>query len=446
MSKSTRNLLIAFVVIGVLALLYGILELDSQRVWANLLVNGIYFTFLALCGTFFVALQYVAEAGWSAGLKRIPEAMGQFLPIGAIVIVVTLGASALHFNHLYHWMDDFIVKEEVTVGELKNYEADLEARVQHQEAAATDQENAEVSAQPVVYYADKYATAPDDKSIDNPYYDEEIHDKRPYLNDGFFFARTLIYLLVWILFTSYMRKKSLEDHIDPEKKRKWFIRMRNVGAGFIVFFAVTTSSSAWDWVMSIDAHWYSTLFGWYNFAGLFVSGLTTIAIILSLLKLKGLMPHINENHLHDLGKFVFAFSVFWAYLWFSQFMLIWYGNIPEEVTYFQARWEHYHFIWIFNIFINFVFPFLILMTRDSKRKFGTVLSVGIILIIGHWLDMFIMVMPGTVKANWGLGLLEIGMFLGFVGLFGLVTARSLSKVPLVPKTHPFLEESEHHHI
>lgn len=481
MSKGARNLLLVFMVLGAAALIYGIAAVDSQRLWANLLVNGLYFTFLALAGTFFVAIQYAGEAGWSVGLKRIPEAMGQYLPIGAIVLLIIFGAAATHQNHLYHWMDGFLKEKTVTVDELRKYEDDLAAHhgghEEHAEEGHAEahgethghgdahgaeahgghgekeragahygfsDEMQEYSEHHPHTYAEMYASEPGDKEIANPYYDSILDGKSGFLNVPFFMIAAIIYLLGWVFFTWRFRKNSLADNVSDQKK--WFIKMRNLAAWFLVFFAVTSSTASWHWVMSIDPHWFSTLFGWYIFAGLFVSGIATIILILTYLKLQGLMGHVNENHMHDLGKFMFAFSIFWTYLWFSQFMLIWYANIPEEVTYFQDRWENYHFLWIFNLFINFLFPLLVLMTRDAKRSVGTLLFVGAVLIIGHWLDMFLMVMPGTLKGDWGFGFLEIGLFLGFAGLFGFITMRALAKAPLVPSTHPFLEEAEHHHV
>lgn len=198
--------------------------------------------------------------------------------------------------------------------------------------------------------------------------------------------------------------------------------------------------------MSIDAHWFSTLFGWYTFAGLFVSGMATMALLVLYLKKRGYMQHINENHLHDVGKFMFAFSVFWTYLWFSQFMLIWYANLPEEVVYYQTRWEYFRTLWIGNFIVNFIAPFLVLMTRDAKRKVQVLWVGGIIIICGHWLDVFLMVTPGTVGAHWHIGFVEIGTFVGYLGLFLFSTFRELSKAPLVAKNHPMLAESMHHHI
>src|SRR5690606_23806922 len=141
-------------------------------------------------------------------------------------------------------------------------------------------------------------------------------------------------------------------------------------------------------------------FGWYVFAGFFVSALTMITLVVITLKRKGLMPEVTEDHIHDLGKFIFAFSIFWTYLWFSQFMLYWYSNIPEEVTYFMDRFENYKFLFIMNLFVNFFFPFLVLMKRGSKRNYNLLYFVGVVVLFGHWCDNFVMIMPGTLKDHW----------------------------------------------
>jgi hypothetical protein len=199
--------------------------------------------------------------------------------------------------------------------------------------------------------------------------------------------------------------------------------------------------------MSLEAHWFSTMFGWYNFAAMWVTGLATIAITVILLKKAGYLGWINENHLHDLGKFVFAFSIFWTYVWFAQFLLIYYANIPEETVYFYKRFEPEYLPWFWvNIVVNFVAPLLILMTRDAKRKTNLLLVVCIIIICGHWLDYYMMIMPGTVESHRGFGIIEVGTFLGFVGLFTFLMLNALSKAALAPKNHPFLQESVHHHI
>ena len=158
------------------------------------------------------------------------------------------------------------------------------------------------------------------------------------------------------------------------------------------------------------------------------------------------MNHVNENHLHDVGKFMFAFSIFWTYLWFSQFMLIWYANLPEEVVYYQLRWEQFRSLWVANLLINFCAPFFILMTRDAKRQEAIMWVGGTIIILGHWLDVYMMVQPGIMGKDWQLGFTEFGTMIGFLGAFIYSTLTELSKATLVPKNHPMLQETLHHHI
>jgi hypothetical protein len=379
--------------VGILAVVYAIvMHIPGQRIWANVLVNSYYCLGVALIGTFFVALQYVSQAGWSAGLKRVPEAIGQFVPFaGALAFLAAIGSShSLEWNHLYHWMD------------------------------------------------------PQLHDPDGDHYDTIIAGKSAYLNEGFFYIRLFLYIAVWTMFTFLFRKISLIE--DAEGGLVSHNKNIMYGAIFIVFYGITSSTSSWDFMLSLDPHWFSTLFGWYNFATFWVAGLSMIALIILHLKKNGHFTHVNENHLHDLGKFMFAFSVFWTYLWFSQFMLIWFADIPEEVTYYIDRYTNYVVPFFSLIVINFAFPVLLLMSRDAKRNFKFIRLAAVVIIFGHWLDVFIMVMPGTVKGAWGFGFLEIGMLAGFVGAFMFVVLNALSKAALVPKNHPFLEESEHHHV
>ena len=171
-----------------------------------------------------------------------------------------------------------------------------------------------------------------------------------------------------------------------------------------------------------------------------------MCLIILYLRSRGYMENVTENHLHDVGKYMFAFSIFWTYLWFSQFMLIWYANLPEEVVYYQVRWNYFRTLWAANLLINFCAPFLVLMTRDAKRQNRILWIGGIIILAGHWLDVFVMVMPGTVGANWHIGFIEIGTMIGYLGLFIFITLTELTKAALVPKNHPMLSESLHHHI
>ena len=194
------------------------------------------------------------------------------------------------------------------------------------------------------------------------------------------------------------------------------------------------------------------MFGWYNFAALWVGGLSVITLVIIILRNNGYLEWVTEDHLHNLGQLMFGFSIFWTYLWFAQFLLTWYANIPEEAAYFDRRWvtEFKPWFWL-NIIVNFLTPLLLLMKRDSKRLVPVMKAACIILILGHWLDYWQMIMPGAVgpQKHWytEIGPIEITVFLGFAGLFMFTVLSSLSTFKsLIPKKHPLLEESLHHHI
>jgi Ni/Fe-hydrogenase subunit HybB-like protein len=178
---------------------------------------------------------------------------------------------------------------------------------------------------------------------------------------------------------------------------------------------------------------------------MFVSGITVIALVTIYLKSKGLLEYVNDSHLHDLAKFMFGISIFWTYLWFSQFMLIWYSNIPEEVTYFITRIEDYNLPFFGMIALNLIFPLLILMNSDYKRLNWIIVIAGVVILFGHYIDVFNMVMPATVGPNWSIGIPEIGGILFFLGAFILVVFTSLTKAPLLAKRNPFIEESKQFH-
>jgi len=198
--------------------------------------------------------------------------------------------------------------------------------------------------------------------------------------------------------------------------------------------------------MSIDTHWFSTIFGWYIFSGMWISGMVMITLLTIYLKSKGLMDFVNDSHMHDIGKWVFGVSFLWTYLFFCQFMLYWYSNIPEEITYFKARIDDYTWIFWGTMVINFIFPMLLLMSKDAKRNAGFMVFTGCIIFFGHWLDVFMIVSPGAMGPNGTVGLIEIGTFIAFLGLFLFVVLGALTKRPLLVKHHPFVQESLHHHI
>ena len=275
-------------------------------------------------------------------------------------------------------------------------------------------------------------------------HDEIIQAKVPYLNMIFFWIRTAIYLGVYALFWMGFKKRSLEE--DRVGGTEIHFKNYKKGALFLVFFAVFSSMSSWDWLMSIDVHWFSTLFGWYTFSGIWVSAMVVMVMLTLYLKKQGYLPKVNDSHIHDLGKWTFAISFLWSYLWFSQYMLIWYANIGEEVTYYMMRIENFKVMYFSMFLINFAFPMLLLMSREAKRHAGILTFVGLIILIGHWLDVYIMVSAGSMGANAKIGFLEIGMAILFAGFFMRVILINLTKAPLTPVHHPFLDESLHHEI
>ena len=356
----------------------------SNKPWAALYVSAFFFFMISLGVLAFYAIQRAAQAGWSPVLYRVMEGITAYLLPGGLIVLVILILSSLHMNHLFIWMDPEVVS-----------------------------------------------------------HDKLIAGKTGYLNTPFFLLRAIFFLSGWTLYRYFSRKFSLaqDQSSDISNHKKNF----RISAAFLVFYIVTESIMSWDWIMSIDPHWFSTLFGWYVFASMFVSGITTIALIAIYLKSKGYLEFVNDSHIHDLGKFMFGVSIFWTYLWFSQFMLIWYSNIPEEVTYFITRIEDYNLPFFGMLVMNFIFPLLILMNSDYKRVNYFIVMAGIVIIIGHYMDVFNMIMPSAVGDQWFIGIAEIGGFLFFLGLFIFIVFKELTKAPLFAKGDPYMGESERFH-
>jgi hypothetical protein len=272
-------------------------------------------------------------------------------------------------------------------------------------------------------------------------HDPALEAKSAWLNLPFFFIRMVLYFAGWIVLTRGMKKQT-DALMDSGDIR--FHNRRKIFAGlFLVFFAITVSTSSWDWIMSIDAHWYSTIFGWYVFIGMFVCSLAFMILLIWFLKRAGYLAVIRVDHIHDLGKLLFAFSIFWTYLWFSQYLLIWYGHIPEETIYFVQRREDFELLFFLNLGLNFVIPFFGLMKLDLKKKLNWLAGVAGVVLIGHWIDYYQMIMPGAAGEHAGIGVLEISMTLFYAGLFLFVVLRALASKPLLVKKDPFLEESLH---
>ena len=399
-----------FLIIGLLALVYGFIAFDpfahaghgenvnSTRFWAVLLQNSVYWLLTVNASMFFICVTTMAMGGWQVTLRRVPEAISSVVPIlGIITFVILLAIVLGHRTDIYHWLDA--------------------------EAVAND---------------------------------KILKGKSGFLNPTFFLVTSAISIGLWWLLGRKMRQMSLESDaggtMDYETGKKWVWKNTVWASLFTVTFGLTVASTIpWLWLMSIDAHWYSTMYSWYTFASTFVSGLSLMAIFIIYLKNQGELTYVTDEHLHDVGKFMFAFSIFWAYLWFSQYMLIWYSNQTEETRYFIDRIGTadkkgaYYGIFMFNLVVNFALPLLILMKKSPKRNWTLMTFVAIMIIFGHWIDFYQMVMPGTLHEHAQLKPFEFGVPCLFIGIIMWGVGRYISTNSLLAKNNPFLKESMIHH-
>ncbi|MFZ1530471.1 MAG: quinol:cytochrome C oxidoreductase [Ferruginibacter sp.] len=404
--KWTMGLLIA----GVAALLWGFImyhpfehaghgeNVNSTRFWAVLLQNSVFWLLVVNASMFFICVTTMAHGGWQVAMRRVPEAISSVVPILGIITLVILAAIVFGGRtDIYHWLD-------------------------------------------------KDAVA----------HDKILKGKSGFLSPTFFMVWSVIAIGLWWLLGQKMRSMSLQSDndgpMDYETGKKWIWKNTVWASLYCVVFGLTVASTIpWLWLMSIDAHWYSTMYSWYTFASTFVSGMSLVAIFLIYLKNQGQLEYVTDEHLHDVGKFMFAFSVFWTYLWFSQYMLIWYSNQPEETRYFvdrigtAAKSGPYKGIFFLNLVLNFLCPLLILMRKVSKRNWTLVTFMGILIIFGHWIDVYQMVMPGTLHDKAELMPFEFGIAALFIGIIMWGVGRYISKNSLLARNHPYLKESMIHH-
>lgn len=372
---------IILIAIGLVAFITGFIN-DSTRAWANFLLNNVYFVSLSVGAVLFLSLQRVTQSGWSAGFLRVPEAMGMYLPVAAILFIIMI----LGIHSLYHWS--------------------------HADAVA---------------------------------HDALLAHKSPYLNVPFWIIRMLVFFVLWILLSRMLRKYSLRE--DVEGGMEIYRKAEHTGKIFIFVVAITFSFAGFDWVMSIEPHWYSALFALKNFVSMFYHAAAIITFIVLLLKQFGYFSFLKESHLHDFSSYIFMLCIIWGYFWFAEFMLIWYGNIPEETSYFITRMQgsEWRIFFFANIIINWFIPFAIMMPAKSRRSKITLKIIIPVLLVGMFIDLYLQIFPGVLGKQ-VLGFTEIGAFLGFLGLFALVVGYSLSRANLYPQNHPYMEECLNHHI
>jgi hypothetical protein len=355
------------------------LFLEPEQAWANILLLSNYLAGLSLGGLVLVSLSYVTGARWSVPLRRLPEALAVALPVATVGLVLVLVLRP----SLYSW------------------------------------------------------------SISLPAEEENASALRAlWLDPPFFLIRALVYLAIWLTFAVAIvwTSRRQDQTGDPALTR----RNVRLSAAFLVAFGVTCWLASADWLMSLEPDWSSTVFGVYNFAGLFVSALAAVTLLaICLRRHSALQSYVTKDHLHDLGTLLFSFSSFWMYTWFCQYMLIWYTNHPDETTYFRRRWDGaWPDLLLLDLVLNWGIPFLVLLFRAAKRSPLILAAMCILILVGRWIDLFLMIFPSQPEELAIPGVPELVFGLGAAGIFMLVVLYILGKAPLVPINDPMLSGGE----
>ena len=356
---------------------------DKSRAWHAYLIGYFYFASLGVGGLFFTAINQATRAGWVVNVRRFAESYTSYIPVAAISSLVLL----IGAPYLYEWFDKAKVSEDALM----------------------------------------------------------MH-KAGYLNPTFFIIRLVLFFGAWMFF----KKKLVGDSLEQDKTGNDNLTVNSVkyAVGFLVVFALSYSFFAVDIVMALQPHWFSTIFGVYCFAGLFQSTVATLILTtIYFMKQGKLQGLVDDNHLHDLGKYLFAFTVFWAYIAFSQFMLIWYANLPEETIFYLPRMTgSWGAVSVFLILFKFIVPFLALLPKWAKRNTTHLTAVSILILFMQFVDLYWLVFPNVNSEESVGGILEFLVWGGFLGLFLMVVTRFWSKYSIVPVKDPRQHESNHHHV
>ena len=356
--------------------------LEHDQFFFSYLVSFSFFSSIALASLFFVMLQHLTRSEWSTVLRRIPESISSNMWIWGLFLIPIF----FGMHSLYHWT--------------------------HADAVAED---------PV------------------------LQGKVPYLNTPFFIVRQFIYFGLWSFLGYRLYKKSVE----MDETGDWGIQtlLRRTSGPGLFFFAITLAFASFDWLMALDPHWYSTIFGVYYFAMSFQGLFATLIIIIMFLWKKGILTNtIQKGHIYDLGVQMFGFTVFYAYIAFSQFLLIYYANIPEETLWFLERLNGgYEYLAYFYMFGRFVIPFIVLLSKRAKSNYKIVTSMSVLILVSHLVELYWIVMPvlnhHSVHLNW----MTLTSFIGLGGIFFGLFFYRFKQNKMVPINDPTLAESLNKH-
>ncbi len=370
---------VGLLILSLVALFTG----DTQRFLFSYLIAWSFCLSIALGALFFVMVHNVTKAYWSTVLRRIAEAVAWSFPMLAILFIPI----ALGMYDLYHW---------------------------------------------------SHAEVVDPAS---PEFDPIIDGKSPYLNEPFFFIRMAIYFMAWIIISYKLWTRSIASDVDHKPETNYNLRFTS--AWGIPVYAVTLAFASMDLLMTLEPHWYSTIFGVYFFAGSFLGAIALIILLTGLLQKRGgmLQQTVTTEHYHDLGKWLFALVAFWAYIATSQYMLLWYANIPETTVWYRVRleggWEHHATM---LVLFHFVLPFLILLPRATKRYLPLLATMAGWMFVMHWFDIHWVTMPNAFLEG-GFHWVDITVWLGLFGVFVGAIIYRLSRHSLVPHNDPYLQRS-----
>jgi len=373
-SSRSRTFPVFLVALGAAVAIYGLLA-APERTWPNLLLDGFYVASMGISAIFFLAVTRAAGARWSASLRRVPEALTGIVPIAAVLLALVFFGR----HTLFPWMRPD-------------------------------------------YFANAKANA----------------GNAHYLNPPWVFGRMAFTLAMWIIFAWLFRRTSLQQDQDDKSSLALHHRLNRYSIIFLLVFALTFTLGAFDWLLSLDPQWSSTMFAFYVFAGTFVQGIAGVTLAVVILRERGTLTKVSEHQLHDLGKMLFAFTIFWAYIWTCQYLLIWYGNIPDEVTHYVKRTNGpWLYLFALNFILNWIVPFLTLISIRAKRTPKLLKIVCVVVLAGHWLDLYMLIMPSMWQTP-KIGLIEIPIAAGYIALLYLIFVRTLQRAPLEPLHDPIM--------